>query len=58
MWTNPQIRRKQQICSHVLKKFLIENFIFCTVIGIYQIEENFTFCVLSIPITTSLFIFL
>ena len=27
-----QIRRKLQIWSHLLKKFLMENFIFCAVI--------------------------
>ena len=26
-----QIRRKQRIWSHLLKKFLMENFIFCAV---------------------------
>ena len=26
-----QIRRKKRIWSHLLKKFLMENFIFCTV---------------------------
>ena len=26
-----QIRKKLRICSHLLKKFLMENFIFCAV---------------------------
>ena len=29
--TSDQIRKKQWICSHLLKKFLMENFIFCAV---------------------------
>ena len=28
-----QIRRKLRIWSHLLKKFLIENFTFCAVVG-------------------------
>ena len=27
-----QIRKKLRICSHLLKKFLMENFIFCAVL--------------------------
>ena len=33
-----QIRRKVQIWSHLLKKSLIENFIFCAVLKLYFLE--------------------
>ena len=31
-----QIRRKLQIWSHLLKKFLMENFIFCAVLLVFE----------------------
>ena len=31
-----QIRRKLWIWSHLLKKFLMENFIFCAVVGLHS----------------------
>ena len=33
-----QIRRKLQIWSHFLEKFVMENFIFCAVIGNYKLK--------------------
>ena len=36
-----QIRRKLQICSHLLKKFLRQNFIFCAAIIIVIIINKF-----------------
>ena len=37
-----QIRRKLRIWSHLLKKFLIENFIFCPVVFIHTISFGTT----------------
>ena len=34
------MRRKLQIWSHLLKKSLMENFIFCAVYGTSEFEEN------------------
>ena len=36
-----QIRRKLWICSHLLKKSLIENFIFCAV-DLIEISQRFS----------------
>ena len=40
-----QIRRKLPICSHLLKKSLMENFIFCVVyLNMERYYENFAVC--------------
>ena len=35
-----QIRRKLPIWSHLLKKFVMENFIFCAVLSVHIAENN------------------
>ena len=57
-----QIRSFPRIWSHLLKKFLIENFIFCAVIAVgegekssfcttdkFQFENFQTFCLTNLP---------
>ena len=46
-----QIRRKLQIWSHLLNKYLMENFIFCIVWNVSSLHEND----LSVVICHSLF---
>ena len=43
-----QIRRKLRICSHLLKKSLMENFIFCAVID-HGVKE--TYAIMSTEVT-------
>ena len=43
-----QIRRKLRICSHLLKKSLMENFIFCAVID-HRVKE--TYAIMSTEVT-------
>ena len=39
-----QIRRKLRICSHLLKKYLMEDFIICAVcIKVFSLKKTFTF---------------
>ena len=38
-----QVNRKLQACSHLLKKSLTENFIFCEVSSEEALQENKTF---------------
>ena len=50
-----QIRRKLQIWSHLLKKSLKENFIFCSVLQILVLNR---FCSLSLWVVSTIFLHL
>ena len=39
-FNSEQIRRKLRICSHLLKKSLMENFIFCAVEMVFKALES------------------